>query len=211
MSSPNVLRSQRVLRRRVTARADQPGRTGGDGVAALIQGEHRDLEAFAGLAEQVALGHFHLVHLEVARVAGEDAPLLLQRAAGKALEPALDDEGGNARDVALLLLLEIGPREDEKVVGDVGQRDPHLLARQHVPVAGLDRHRLNAAHVAARGRFGESVGGDLPALGLRDQITLLLILGSPGEQGEAVQAGMHRHDHAQRGVDVFEFLARQSE
>ena len=70
-------------------------------------------------------------------------------------------------------------REDEEVVGDVGERDPHLLAGDDVAVALLDRHRLDAAHVAAGGRLGQPVGRDLLPLRLRHEVPLLLILGAP--------------------------------
>ena len=76
----------RVPDARVAAGADQPGRAGGHGVAPLVEREHRDLEAFARPAEHVLLRHLDVVHLEEAGVAGEDAPLLLQRAAREALE-----------------------------------------------------------------------------------------------------------------------------
>ena len=127
------------------------------------------------------------------------------------LKRALDDEGAQAGRIALLLLLEIGPGEDEEVVGDVGERDPALLAGEHVAIALLDRRRLDAARVAAGGRLGQAVAGDLRALRLRHEIALLLILGAPREQRQAVQAGVHRHDHAQRRVDVFELLAGEAE
>src|SRR6185503_8504594 len=84
-----------VLRAGVTAGADEAGRTGGDGVAPLVEREHRDLEALARLAEHVLGRHFHVVHLEVAGVAREDAPLLLERPARETLERALDDEGAD--------------------------------------------------------------------------------------------------------------------
>ena len=67
------------------------------------------------------------------------------------------------------------------------------------------------AHVAAGRRLGQAVGRDLLALRLRHEISLLLILGAPGEQRQAVEPGVHRHDHAQRRVDVFELLAGQAE
>ena len=103
------------------------------------------------------------------------------------------------------------PREHEEVVGDVGERDPHLLAAQDVAIALLHRDRLQAAHVAAGARLGQAVGGDLLPLRLRHQIALLLVLVAPREQRQAVQPGVHRHDHAQRRVDVLELLARQAE
>jgi hypothetical protein len=95
------------------------------------------------------------------------------------------------------------------VIGDVGQGDPALLARHHVPVALLDRRRLNGARVAAGARFGEAVAGNLRALRLRHEVALLLIFGSPREQRQAVEPGVNRHDHAQRRVDVLELFAGQ--
>ena len=103
------------------------------------------------------------------------------------------------------------PGEHEEVVGDVGERDPHLLAGQDVAIALLDRDGLNAAHVAAGRRLGQAVGRDLSSLRLRHEIALLLILGAPGQERQAVQPGVHRHDHAQRRVDVLELLADEPE
>ena len=71
---------------RVAAGADQAGRAGRHRVAALVEREHRDLEAFARPGRAVLLGHLDVVHLEEAGVAREDAPLLLHRAAGESLE-----------------------------------------------------------------------------------------------------------------------------
>ena len=44
--------------------------------------------------------------------------------------------------IALLLLLEVGPGEDEEVVGDVGERNPALLAVQDVAVAAACTARV---------------------------------------------------------------------
>jgi hypothetical protein len=54
---------------------------------------------------------------------------LLHRPARKAFERTLDDERAEARRIAPLLLLGIGPGDNEEVVRDVGERDPRLLAR----------------------------------------------------------------------------------
>src|SRR5262249_45996738 len=148
--------------------------------ASLIEREHRDLESLADAAEHVLFRHFDFVHLEEAGVAREDAPLLLHRAARESLERPLDDERRETGGIALLLLLEIGPRDDEEVVGDVGERDPALLAGQNVAIALLDRRRLDRARVAAGARLGQAVAGDFGALRLRYEVPPLLILVAPG-------------------------------
>ena len=196
---------------RVAARANEPGRSGRHGEASLIEREHGDLEALVRPSDDVLFRHLHIVHLEEAGVTREDAPLLFHRPARKALEAALDDERRQAGRVALLFLLEIGPRDDEEVVRHVGQRDPALLAREHVPVALLDRGRLNRACIAARARFGQAVSGNFRPLRLRHEITAFLILGSPGQERQTIEARVDRHDHPQRRVDVLELFARDPE
>ena len=124
----------------VATGADEARRAGGDSVAPLIEGEHGNLEAFAFPPDQIFARDLDLLHLEEAGIAGKNSPLLLERAARKSFERALDDEGAEAGRVALLLLIEIRPREHQKRVGDVGQRDPHLLAGQEIPIAPLDGH-----------------------------------------------------------------------
>ncbi len=67
------------------------------------------------------------------------------------------------------------------------------------------------ARVAAGRRLGQAEGRDLPPLRLRNQVALLLILGAPRQQRQAVQADVHGEDHAQRRVHVLQFLAREAE
>jgi len=93
----------------------------------------------------------------------------------------LEDEGAEAGGIALLLLGRVSPGDDQEIVGNVGQRDPGLLAVEDVAVALLHRRRLDRARIAARRGFGEAVAGNLGALGLRHQVALLLVLGSPRE------------------------------
>jgi hypothetical protein len=139
-----------VVYARVATGANEPGGTRRNRVAPLIEGEHRDLEPFSLLTDQVLNGNLYGVHLEMAGVPREDPPLLGQGSARKPFERAFNDEGTHAGGIALLLLLEIRPREHEEVVGNIGERDPHLLARELVTIAFLDRNRLDAASVAAR-------------------------------------------------------------
>ena len=169
----------RVFRAGIAARADEAGRAGRDRQPSLIERKHRNLESFARLADEVVLGHLDAIHVEEARVAGEDAPLLRQRPARKSLEAALDDERAQARRIFLPLLVEIGPGNHQKRVGHVGQRDPHLLAVQHVAIAALLGRRLDAARIAAGRRLGQAVRADQRALRLRNEILLLLRFGAP--------------------------------
>ena len=97
------------------------------------------------------------------------------------------------------------------MIGDVGERDPALLAVEDVAIAPPDRRRLHAAHVAPGRRLREAVAGDLRSVRLRHEVLLLLRFGAPRQQRETVEAGMHRHDHAQRCVDVLELFARKPE
>ena len=202
---PKRLPLLRILCTRVAAGADQSGRSRGHGITSLIEREHRDLESLSRLSEHVSVGNLDLVHLEETGVPGEDSPLLFQRSTRESLERAFDDERADARGIALLLFLEIRPGKDEKVVGNVRQRNPHLLAGQVVPVSLLDGHRLNSTHIAAGGRLGQPVRRDLLSSRLRHQIALLLILCAPREEQQAVQSRVHRH------VDVLEFLGNHAE
>src|SRR5207237_8918412 len=117
-------------------------------------------------------------HVAEAGVAVKSALLFLQRATRRALEAALDDEGADAVRIARLLFLGIAPGEDQEVVRHIRERNPHLLAREHVPIALFDGDRLDTARVAAGRRLGEAVGRNLLSLRLRQKIPLLLILGA---------------------------------
>ena len=105
----------------------------------------------------------------------------------------------------------IGPGDDQEVVGHVGERDPRFLAVEHKEIAPLDAGRLDGASIAARARLGQAVAGHLPALRLRHEIPLFLILGPPREKRQTVEARVDRHDDAKRRVHVLEFFARQAE
>src|SRR3954469_9367637 len=201
----------RVLHAGIAAGADQAGGARGHRIAALVEREHRDLEAFAFASEQVLRRHLDIVHLEEAGIAGEDAPLLLHRTAGEAFERPLDDERAETARVALFLFLGVGPPDHEEVIGDIGKRDPALLAVQDIAIALLHRGGLNGARVAAGARCSEAGARQLVALRLRDEVARLLILVAPRQEREAVQAGVHGHDDAQRGIEILELFARDPE
>ena len=60
-------------------------------------------------------------------------------------------------------------------------------------------------------RLGQPVAGNLLSARLRHQIFLLLRLGAPGQQRQAVQSGVHRQDDAEGGIDVLELFAGHPE
>src|SRR5262245_29381430 len=163
----------------VQAGPDEAGGPRRHRVAAVLEGEHRDLEALPLRPHPVLRGNLDVLEGEAAGVAGEDPPLLLHRVRAEALEGALHDEGGEPAVVALLLLLLVGPRDDEEVVGDVGEADPDLLPVEDVAVALLDRRGLDPHRVGARVGLGEPVGRNLLPLGLGDEVLLLLLLRPP--------------------------------
>src|SRR5262249_5160296 len=119
------------------------------------------------------------------------------RAAREAFRAALNDERAQAVRIAALFLVEIGPCEHEEVVGDVCERDPHLLASDHIAVARLDCGRLDAANVAPGRRLGQPVRRDRFAWRWRYEIPLLLILRPPGQEREAVEPSVHRKYYAE--------------
>src|SRR5688572_8786210 len=85
----------RVLHAGIATRLDEARRARSDGVAPLVEREHRNFEAFALAPHQVLGRHLHVFHLEEAGVPRQNAPLLLQRAAREPLERPLDDEGAD--------------------------------------------------------------------------------------------------------------------
>ena len=103
----------------------------------------------------------------------------------------------------------VGFGDDQKVMRFRRQADPHLLAVEDVGVADAPRRRTHVDHVAADARFGQAERGVFLAARLRDEEALFLIFRAPLQQRQAVQAEMHRHDHAQGRIGAFQFFADQ--
>ena len=68
----------------------------GDADAPTVQGHHGNLEALVELAQQVLLGHFHVLEHQLAGGGGADAHFLLVTAEAEALHALLQEEGGDA-------------------------------------------------------------------------------------------------------------------
>jgi len=191
------------------AGADATGRSGGDGVAPVIQAAHGDVEALALLAQPVLEGHLDILHDDAAGRAGAHAQLVLLVVGADAFHVPGDDEGGDP--LVARLSVRVGLGEDDEVIGQRRQADPHLLAVEDVDIPFAAGGAAQVDRIAARLGLGQPVAGVLLAARLRDEEALFLLLGGPLQQGQAVEAGVHRHDHAQAGVNALQFLADQGQ
>ena len=196
-----------VADRRVETGLGEADRAGRDGEPALVDGAHRDEEALALLADPVLDGHRHVVEVDEPRVAGPDAELAVEGAGRQTRHPALEHERGHA----LVLPGPVDRREDQEVVGEVGQGDPDLLAVEPVGVAVAPGGGLQVGGVGADARFGQPERGELLAARLRHQPALALLLGAPLEEGQRVEADVDALDDTERGVGTFELLAQDAE
>src|SRR4029453_16729193 len=97
----------------------------------------------------------------------------------ESLECALHDEGADAGWVAIFPLLQIGPRENQEIVGQIRERDPRLLASQDVAIPLLNGGRLNRSYIAAGGGLRQAVARQLRAGRLRHEVTALLVFIAP--------------------------------
>ena len=99
----------------------------------------------------------------------------MERAGRQALHPPLEHERGHA----LVPLGAVDGGEDQKMVGDVGDGDPDLLAVEPVGVAVTPGGGREVRGVRPDPGFGQAERGELLAPGLRDQPALALLFGAP--------------------------------
>ena len=165
--------AQRVLKRAL----GDAQRLGGDADASAVQRGHGDLEAVPLLAQQVFLGNLHIVEDQFRRGGGANAHLVIVVAELKALPALLHDESGDAPGA------DVRRGDGENHIGvrlrGVGNED--LAAVKEVVVPLIQRRSLRAAGVGSGVGLRETEGADLLALGQRNQIFLLLLLGAVGE------------------------------
>src|SRR6478672_1978802 len=177
-----VLRVVDRGRHAALADADAPG---GDRIAAGLQGSHRDLEAVADLSEQRVVGDLHVVEPERSRVRGPQPELAVDLLRGEPLRLGRDEKAGDPA----VSLLRVGLGKDQRHLGHVAERDPHLLAGD--PPAPVDLHRARAH----RRGIGAGVGLGQPeaAEGLAGaqprQPLLLLLLRAPALDRAADEGG----------------------
>ena len=125
----------------------------------------------------------------------------------QALHAPLEQERGDA----LVLLRAVDRREDEEMVGDVGEADPDLLAVESIGRAVAAGGRLEVAGVRPDARLGQPERRELLALRLGHEPALPLLLGPPLQQGERVQPDVDALDDAERGVGTLQLLAQDRE
>ena len=98
----------------------------------------------------------------------------------------VDDEGGDA--LVLGPPLDgggIGPQQEEPPAGQVGGRDPDLLAVDHVGVAVPDGRRPQVGQVVAGVGLGEPLAPVVGGVEDRGKPPLLLLVGAPGDDHRA--------------------------
>src|SRR4029453_17214176 len=105
---------------------------GGDAVAAVGEGAHRDLEAVADLTEEGLRGNLDLVEGDLGRVRGAQAELAVDLLGAEAIARGGDEEAAEAT----LLKLRFGLGEDQRDRGVIAEGEPHLLAGDRPPAGG---------------------------------------------------------------------------
>ena len=135
----------------------------GDADAAAVEGSHGDLEALALLAQQVLLGHLHIVEDQLSGGGGANAHLVIVIAELETLPALLHDERGDAAGA------DVGSGDGEHHVGVglgcVGDED--LAAVEEIVIALIYSGGLRAACIGACVGLGEAESADLLALGQR--------------------------------------------
>src|SRR4051812_9226583 len=135
---------------------------------------HDQVEALVLLAEEVLLGHEHVLEGELARVGGAPAHLVELLRDAEALHALLDEQEREALVAALLRRLHGGHHEvGAHAVGDERLRPVHDVAAVHALREGLD-----AGHVGACIGLGDPERCDLLALDGRYEEALLLVVGA---------------------------------
>ena len=172
----------------VEAALHEPGGQRADVRAGLVEGLHRELEAFALGCEQVLLGHHHVLEVHDAGIAGALAQLVLVLVDLEPGRVAVDDEG---RD-ALVALGRVAGGEDHEEAGEAGVGDPGLLPVEHVVVAALFEFGAHARHVAAGAGLGGGVGGEDGIRGEHPEVLLLLrVVAGQLDRRERQRIGQH--------------------
>src|SRR5215212_696597 len=187
---------------RALADAHAPRR---DGVAARVEGAHRDLEAVAHLAHQRVVAHADAVERERRGVRAVQAHLAVDLLAREALRPRRHEEGGEP--AVLLLGVRLG--EDQRHLGVVAERDPHLVARDLPAPVDLLRAGALVGRVGARVGLRQPEASERLARAQGREPALLLLLRAPSHDRGAHERGLHGHDRAHRGAAAPDLLDQE--
>ena len=162
----------------------------GNADTAAVQRIHGDLVAFAGFAQEVLFRDTAVGKDEFIGRAAADTHFLFLRAEGEAGRALFHDEG---RD-ALAAERFVGHGEDDIGIGIVAVGDEHLGAVQHVFIAVKNGLGLLARSIRAGAGFGQAERAELITLGKRDEVFLLLLLGTEMQDGHLAQRGVSGED-----------------
>src|SRR5262245_48180121 len=124
---PEGLTLESIFLAGIQASSNQARGSGSHRVAPLFQSEHGNFESFSLLTQEICQRNPHVIHREEAGIAGPDSPLLFQCSAGNSRRATLHDKRAEPAMVSILFSLQVGPAEDKKVVGNIGQGNPDLL------------------------------------------------------------------------------------
>ncbi len=106
--------------------------------------------------------------------------------------------------------LGIGLGEDQRHLGVVAHRDPHLGAVDDPAGVGLARAGALVGGVGAGVRFGQAKAPEPLAGAQLRQVVLLLLLGPPADDRRAHERGLHRHDGPHRRIAASDLLDDQT-
>jgi hypothetical protein len=166
---PERLAGPGVLDRHVQQALAPAERAGGQQVAALADPLHGEGEPVPLLAQDVLMGHAHVLEDQgggAALAHGVDG-------LGGPARVAVDEEAGHAPVGALL---RVGDREDHGEVGLVAACDEGLLAVDHPLVAVADRAGADGLGVGARAGLGDGEAGAALTGDRGQEVALLLLL-----------------------------------
>jgi hypothetical protein len=185
--TPELLAVLGVAHRGLHAALTDPDAAGRDAVSPGVQRAHRDLEAVAHLSQQLILGHLDVVERDRGRVRAAQAHLVVDLLRLESRLIGLDQEAGEST----VALLGVGLGEDQRQLGVVAQRDPHLGAVNHPAGVGAARAGALIGRVRARVGLGEPEAPQPFARAQLGQVSLLLLVGPPAQKRRADQRGLH--------------------
>src|SRR5438132_2815084 len=147
----------RVSNRRITRSANHSRGAGGHSKPSLLERKHRDLKTFAFFADQILFWHAYVLERKVSSIAGANAELAVDCSRSESFHTTLNDETGHSCVIPIPSFLFVCPAKEKKIVGSVGETDPHLLAVQNVLIAFAPSRGARAHDVRSGAWLSQSV------------------------------------------------------